>query len=83
MKDFTIAVCVVAIAGFVMQYKIRPTWFEKVVFHSIVGRTYWVVYAGIVFVRTCCALRPARAVAKGFKAASVHVQNHPVLVIGL
>jgi hypothetical protein len=31
MNDFTIAACVVAVAGFVMQYKVRPTWFEKVV----------------------------------------------------
>jgi len=30
MNDFTIAACVVAVAGSVMQYKIRPTWFEKV-----------------------------------------------------
>jgi hypothetical protein len=31
MNDFAIAACAVAIASCVMQYKIRPTWFEKVV----------------------------------------------------
>jgi hypothetical protein len=31
MNDFTIAACVVTVAGFVMHYKIRPTWFERVV----------------------------------------------------
>jgi len=40
MNDFTIAACFVAVAGSVMQYKIRPTWFEKVV------ATLW--WAGLV-----------------------------------
>jgi hypothetical protein len=31
MNDFMIAACVISAAGFVMHYKIRPTWFERVV----------------------------------------------------
>jgi hypothetical protein len=31
VSDFAIAACAVVVAGCLMQYKIRPTWFEKVV----------------------------------------------------
>jgi len=51
INDFTIAACVVAVAGCVMHYKIQPTWFEKVVATLLWGGACWLVYSGLDVLR--------------------------------